>query len=325
MVDRAPPAVPPPEAGALPERMFLGLPAPAKLNLFLHVTGRRADGYHDLQTVFIPIDLADRIDLVARSDGQIERTGDLIGALQGDLALRAARALQRAAWPAGDGPGASIRVVKCIPAGSGMGGGSSDAATTLIGLNRLWRLHWPRERLAPLARALGADVPFFLQPGPALGEGIGDRLTPAPLPGPLHALVVHPQVHVSTEEIFNDPALTRIPKHTTIAGFSVGAESLAWPGAGSAGQMRAYELYGSNDLEPVVRGRAPEVDRAAVALARSAGAARLTGSGSALFALFGERAGAEQAAAALAVALGSAWKGSVWAVPVLAEHPLAPW
>jgi len=139
-------------------RLFLAVPAPAKLNLFLHVVGQRGDGYHELQSVFIPIDIADLLDFERRADGKIERTGDVIGDVGTDLAVRAAQALQQAS---GTRYGVSINVEKKIPAGSGMGGGSSDAASTLIALNRLWDLAWPRERLFPLAVALGADVPFF--------------------------------------------------------------------------------------------------------------------------------------------------------------------
>src|SRR5256885_10988580 len=129
-------------------RVFLAVPAPAKLNLFLHVTGRRADGYHELQSVFVPVDLADLLDFEWRSDGLIERTGDVIGDTADDLALRGALALQKSS---GTRLGATINVQKNIPAGSGMGGGSSDAATTLIALNRLWELRWPRERFLDIA------------------------------------------------------------------------------------------------------------------------------------------------------------------------------
>ena len=138
-------------------RFALGLQAPAKLNLFLHVIGRRDDGYHELQSVFVPIDLADTIDLEIRDDGVLQRDGDIVGDLDRDLALRAARGLQAAS---GSRLGAIISVAKRIPAGSGLGGGSSDAAATLLALNRLWRLDWPRARLADLAATLGADVPF---------------------------------------------------------------------------------------------------------------------------------------------------------------------
>ena len=283
-------------------RLFLAVPAPAKLNLFLHVVGRRADGYHELQSVFIPVDLADLLDFERRADGKIERTGDVIGDVGTDLAVRAAQALQQAS---GTRYGASINVEKKIPAGSGMGGGSSDAASTLIALNRLWDLDWPRERLFPLAVALGADVPFFLGAGPAFVEGIGDRLTALAL-APAYYAVVHPQVAVSTREIFTDPGLTRDTKATIIAAFSAAQETLP------------EQLFGANDLELVVRRRYPAVDHAVRYLQRF-GPARLTGSGSAVFF---PATGLEQATAAIQN-LPSGWQG--WVVRSLAEHPLAVW
>jgi 4-diphosphocytidyl-2-C-methyl-D-erythritol kinase len=283
-------------------RIFLAVPAPAKLNLFLHVVGRRADGYHELQSVLVPLDLADLLDFERRDDGAIERTGDVVGDIAHDLAVRAARALQAAS---GTRFGVSINVEKRIPAGSGMGGGSSDAATTLIALNRLWDLGWPRARLQELAVALGADVPFFLGVGPAFAEGIGERLTPVTL-APRHFAVVFPQVAVSTREIFTDPGLTRDTKATIIAAFSAAQEDLC------------ERLFGANDLEAVVRRRYPVVERAVSHLQRF-GPARLTGSGSAVFM---PAADAAQAAAALH-ALPAGWQG--WIVKGLVEHPLAVW
>ncbi len=163
-------------------RQFLGLPAPAKINLFLHVLARRPDGYHEIQSAFVPLDLCDVVDLTARDDDRIVRDGDLTGPVDDDLAVRAARALQAAARAdPGAAPrrlGASVRVEKHIPVGAGLGGGSSDAATTLIGLNRLWDLNLPRATLQALARTLGADVPFFLGQGTAFVEGTGERCTP---------------------------------------------------------------------------------------------------------------------------------------------------
>src|SRR5512135_988617 len=176
----------------------LGLPAPAKLNLFLHVTGRRADGYHTLQTAFQLIDLADWLDFERRSDGQVVREGDLDWPADDDLAVRAARLLQRTT---GCRMGASIRVTKRIPPGSGMGGGSSDAATALIALNRIWNLGLDRAALAGMALQLGADVPFFVHGSNAFAEGVGEQLQPVATP-PVWYAVVWPQVHVSTKEIF---------------------------------------------------------------------------------------------------------------------------
>jgi 4-diphosphocytidyl-2-C-methyl-D-erythritol kinase len=286
------------------QRHFLGLPAPAKLNLFLHVLGRRADGYHELQSVLVPTSLADSLDFVARDDGRISRQGDLVGAVEGDLARRAAHLLQQ---EAGCAQGVDITVVKRIPAGSGLGGGSSDAATTLIALNRLWRLDWPRARLLPLAQRLGADVPFFLGRGPAFAEGIGERLTPLAanaLGTHRWAVIVDPQVHVSTVEIFNDPHLTRSSKATIISGFSAA--------------LGRGEPIGTNDLQPVVQRRFPEVTAALDHLAQF-GAARMTGSGSAVFARFGSEAEAREAADTPPTGC------RAWTVRVLDEHPLAAW
>jgi 4-diphosphocytidyl-2-C-methyl-D-erythritol kinase len=290
-------------------RLFLGLPAPAKLNLFLHVIGRRADGYHDLQSLMVPIALADTLDFESRDDGAITRSGDLIGPIEQDLCLRAAKLLQQAS---GTSLGVDIAVEKRIPAGSGMGGGSSDAATTLLALNRLWRLDWTRRQLAALALRLGADVPFFLGNGPALVEGIGERLTPLPSPAAWFA-VIHPQVSVSTAEIFSAAELTRSTKALTISDFSALREMAA--GARPAGQTL---LFGANDLEPVVRRRFPIVDAAIRHLARFA-AARMTGSGAAVFAIFGTEDAAKEAVRGLP----TGWRG--WAVPSLEELPLIAW
>lgn len=291
-------------------RLFLGLPAPAKLNLFLHITGRRADGYHELQSVFVPVDLADTIDIESRTDGVISRSGDVIGEPERDLCVRAARLLQQSA---GTPRGAAIHVEKVIPAGSGMGGGSSDAATTLIALNRLWQLDWSRARLAQLAVRLGADVPFFLGAGPAFVEGIGERLTPVKVTPAWYA-VIHPQVHVSTVEIFTDPGLTRDTKLTTISGFSAARDALTAAPRASA----ARALFGANDLQPVASRRAPQIQAALKQLSRF-GEARMTGSGSAVFAAFDAESDAREAIAELP----AGWSG--WAVRGLDEHPLAEW
>lgn len=280
----------------------LALPAPAKLNLFLHVVGRRADGYHELQTVFALIDLADWVDVQLRDDGQFQRRGDLIGNVEADLAMRAARALQQAT---GTRAGADITVVKRIPAGSGLGGGSSDAATTLLALNALWRTGLSRPELADLALGLGADVPFFVQGSNAFGEGIGERLTPLRL-DPVFYAVIWPQVHVPTKEIFADSGLTRTSKLTKMADFSAAVES------------DPTQLFGVNDLQAVTRRRVPEVDEALRHLERF-GPARMTGSGSAVFMPTGSEASAKEAVSRLP----SGWKG--WAVRGLPEHPLAGW
>src|SRR6185437_5964301 len=184
----------------------LTLAAPAKLNLFLHVTGRRADGYHTLESLFVPIDLADTIELRVRADETIAREADVPGvAERDDLAVRAAHALREAA---GVLRGASIRVTKRVPQGAGLGGGSSDAASVLLGLNRLWSLGLSRRELTDIGVALGADVPFFLGDGPALARGIGEELTPMSVPVRFVALAM-PRVHVQTVSMFAAPELTR--------------------------------------------------------------------------------------------------------------------
>ncbi len=290
-------------------RQFLNLPAPAKLNLFLHVIGRRDDGYHELQSFIVPIALTDTLDFELREDGTIGRSGQVIGPVAQDLCVRAATLLKEAS---GTPLGVDIAVEKHIPAGSGMGGGSSDAATTLLALNRLWQLGWSRERLAALAARLGADVPFFLGQGPALAEGIGERLTPLAYPAAWFA-IVHPQVHVSTAEIFSNLKLTRCTKALTISDFS----ALRDPAA-SASSAGSVPLFGANDLEAVARQRITEVEAAIAWLARF-GPARMTGSGSAVFAPMPDQAAAQEAVSGLP----KGWNG--WAVRSLTRLPLAEW
>src|ERR1700712_5325072 len=195
-------------------KAFFDLPAPAKLNLFLHITGRRADGYHLLQSVFILIDWADTLHVERRDDGLLRRH-DLGPALPADdLSLRAARALQQAS---GCAFGADISVQKNVPWGAGMGGGSSDAATVLLALNRLWGLHWPRSRLLELATPLGADVPFFVGGDNAFVEGIGDRLRPIDW-SPSRYAIVKPEEAVGTAGIFSHPDLIRDTEPATVVG-----------------------------------------------------------------------------------------------------------
>jgi 4-diphosphocytidyl-2-C-methyl-D-erythritol kinase len=280
----------------------LGLPAPAKLNLFLHVTGRRDDGYHTLQTVFQLIDLADWLDFERRDDGAIVRNGDLLCAAADDLAVRAARALQQAT---GCRRGATIRVTKQIPAGSGMGGGSSDAATTLLALNRLWDLQLSRSDLARIALPLGADVPFFLHGSNAFAEGVGEELQSVALPAAWYA-VIWPQVHVSTQEIFADAGLTRNTKPTKIPDFSAAVGRLP------------HALFGVNDLEPVARRQFPAIDQALGRLQRH-GPARLQRP-------VPSRPAGTQPTPIPSFALAecpSGWR--CWAVRGLSEHPLAVW
>ena len=269
-------------------------PAPAKLNLFLHVVGRRDDGYHLLQTAFRLIDLCDTLEFAPRADGAVRLASLLAGVAEDDdLAVRAARVLQGAA---GVAAGATIRVEKRIPIGGGLGGGSSDAATTLIALNELWGARLPRSELARLGLGLGADVPFFLLGRNAFAEGIGEVLTPLELT-PAWYVVITPQVAVSTREIFASNALTRNTKPLKITAFFAG--------------------LGANDLEVETCRRYPQVAQALEWL-KAFGDARMSGSGSSVFAAFGS----EREARAVAAKIPAAWRGV--AVRGMDRHPLAP-
>lgn len=251
-------------------------PAPAKLNLFLHVVGRRPDGYHLLQTAFRFIDHGDELSFALRDDGAIRRVTPLAGVPEElDLVVRAARLLQR---ETGCGTGADIGLAKSLPMGGGLGGGSSDAATTLLALNRLWRTGVSRRRLQELALQLGADVPVFVFGRNAFAEGVGERLEALDLP-PAWYLVLVPELAVSTAEIFSAPELTRNTNAITIAAFSVGL---------------ARSNPGRNDLEPVVCRRYPQVAHHLEWLRRY-GDARMTGSGACVFCAFGSEEAARRA------------------------------
>jgi len=239
------------------------VPAPGKLNLFLHVTGRRSDGYHLLQSTFMLIDWWDVLHFDLREDGQLLRQdlGPSLPAL--DLSLQAAHALQQAS---GTSLGALIRVQKNLPAEAGLGGGSSDAASTLLALNRLWGLNWPLSRLLPLGQQLGADVPFFLGGRNAWVQGIGEQLQPIELP-PARFVVLKPQQGLSTAMIFQDPTLVRDSQPATMLDFA------AQPYA-----------FGRNDLQAVAQRLCPEVNQALKWLENQSLQPRMTGSGSAVFA-----------------------------------------
>jgi 4-diphosphocytidyl-2-C-methyl-D-erythritol kinase len=252
-------------------------PAPAKLNLFLHVTGRRPDGYHELQTLFQLIDLCDTVAIRVGDDGRIERPSGPVGVNpDSDLTVRAAKALQEAT---GCRMGASIRITKRIPMGGGLGGGSSDAATVLLALNHLWHCGLSVDELARLGLPLGADVPVFVRGSSAWAEGVGERLEPVELPERWY-VVIHPGVAVPTKDVFQSPELTRNTPVITIRAFF-------GPG-GLAGSR--------NDCEPVVRALYPEVADALSWLEKFA-PARLTGTGSCIFAAFGSAIEAERVAA----------------------------
>ena len=272
----------------------LTVPAPAKLNLFLHVTGRRDDGYHLLETLLVAIDVGDTITLTCRDDGAIARMTELPGVSPSDdLAVRAAIALKR---ETGSSLGADIAVTKRIPLGGGLGGGSSDAATVLLALNRLWRTNLPRADLMRIGYALGADVPFFLGGEPALARGIGERLTPVSLPS-LWVAVIVPAIPVSTASIFAAPELTRNAPSAKIDVFSEG--------------------YGRNDLQPVAVARFPDVAVALGSLGERSRGARMTGSGGAVFAPFASDAEARAAVDARPPAMHG------FVARTLARHPLA--
>ena len=278
-------------------------PAPGKLNLFLHVLGRRDDGYHLLQTVFRLIDHCDRVGVRTRADGELCRVEPSPAVPEkDDLALRAALALKEYALarmgPAARPLGADIALEKNLPIGGGLGGGSSDAATVLLVLNRLWDLNLPRSELMGLGLRLGADVPLFVFGESALGEGIGERLTALVLP-PAWYLVLVPQVAVSTKEIFSDAALTRDTKQLKIPPFLSG--------------------QGRNDLEAVVTARYADVAAHLAWLRQHATGARMTGSGACVFAELSERDEAQ----ALQSQLPETMRGFV--TRGLQRHPLYDW
>ena len=283
------------------------VPAPAKLNLFLHIIGRRADGYHLLQSPFQLIDWADKLSFELREDGRLQRH-DLGPALPADdLCLRAARALQAESATL---LGADISVDKQVPWGAGMGGGSSDAATTLLALNRLWRLFWPRSRLLAIGATLGADVPFFVGGRNAFVEGIGEQLTPMATPNQWFA-VVKPAASIATREIFEHPALRRDTRAVILLGSF----------DGDPGGTAYCTGYGRNDLQPPAQERCPEVAQAARWLEFRFGNSRMTGSGSAVFA----RAGTTDKPMAMfpTAEMLPGWVGRM--CRGLEQHPLVGW
>jgi 4-diphosphocytidyl-2-C-methyl-D-erythritol kinase len=279
----------------LPSEHSLTCPAPAKLNLFLHVVGRRGDGYHLLQTLFRFLDYGDTLCLRSRDDGAVIRTIELAGVSpEQDLVVRAARLLQA---ESGCRLGAEIGLEKRLPLGAGLGGGSSDAATTLIALNRLWSLGLSRERLQQIGLRLGADVPVFIFGRSAFAEGVGERLQAVEL-DPAWYVVLQPRVSVSTAEVFAAPDLTRDSKPIKMQGFSAGA--------------------GRNDLQAVVCERYPEV-ASHLAWLQQFAAASITGSGACVFAAFDT----EQAAQQVLARLPSDMTG--FAARGIDRHPLWEW
>ena len=272
----------------------LVLPAPAKLNLFLHVTGRRADGYHELESVFVPITLADTVTLTLRKDGQIRLIDPPSGLTEeNDLACRAARAFQLAA---GTTLGVDIHLKKAIPQGGGLGGGSSDAATTLLGLNRLWSLSQTRDQLRAVGAKLGADVPFFIFGQPAFASGVGERLLAMSIPSDDY-VVAFPGVGVATASVFADLSLTRNTSSTAKSVF--------------------VKSYGHNDLQPIAERLQPRISALRSVFIQAGAEPRMTGSGACVFAPSRDATSAR----ALAAHLRSAnWQ--CWAVKSIARHPL---
>jgi len=299
-------------------RALYDVPAPAKLNLFLHVVGRRADGYHLIDSLMLPIDWCDTLHFELRSgDARLTRH-DLAEPLPADdLCLRAARALQQAA---GTTLGADISIEKRVPSGAGLGGGSSDAASTLLALNRLWGLDWPLERLLPIGLALGADLPFFLAGSPARVGGIGETLRPVTLGSGWFA-VAKPAAGLETARVFASPQVAAAVEAARIAGFSKAERHL------SVGVLRPGESepelvdgFGRNDLQAAAEALCPEVSRAVAGLHAAFGNSRMTGSGSAVFARAGN-------GAAPSAAMPSEWPEG-WSSRMcrsLERHPLASW
>lgn len=279
------------------------VPAPAKLNVFLHIVGRRPDGYHLLQSVFMLIDWCDTLHFRRRADGVIHRIDALPGTIlpEQDLVVRAAQALQAAtscSW------GADITLEKHLPAEAGMGGGSSDAASTLLALNRLWGLHLPRQQLADIGLTLGADVPFFIGGRNAWVEGIGEQLTPVALP-PGRFVVVKPPTGASTAAIFGSPILKRDTKPAILSGFAADA------------QQNPDQIwdFGANDLQAVAQAVCPDISDSIAWLAHKGLKARMTGSGSAVFAPWVEGTDLSDAPPGWQIKICSNW----------AEHPLRAW
>ena len=298
------------------------LPAPAKLNLFLHSTGRRADGYHLLQSLFVLIDWCDTLHLECRHDGRLHRH-DLGATLPpDDLCLRAAKLVQQVS---GTPLGVDISILKRVPSGAGMGGGSSDAATVLLGLNRLWRLGWSRQRLLELGARLGADVPFFIGGRPALVEGIGEVLTPVELP-PQRFVVLKPPTSATTAEIFAHPLVKRDTPRVIVPVLlqAMHENKRVTPDTSSASSLDPSSWcinWGCNDLQLATESLCPDVAKAKNLLASQFRYARMTGSGSAVFAVSSKSD--QSKAIMLAGLIPENWVGQV--CDSMSAHPLESW
>jgi len=301
-------------------RALYDLAAPAKLNLFLHVIGRRADGYHLLESIFVLIDWVDVLHFELRDDARLTRH-DLAAALpDDDLCLRAAKAFQART---GVRHGVDISIDKQIPWGAGLGGGSSNAASVLLALNRLWGVGWPLSRLLDLGLELGADVPFFLAGTNAFVQGVGERLTPVTIPGQWLA-VIKPSASLATRAVFASPLLVRDSGAVIVESFpgraSSGTQVPPGQGLGESGIAGLLGGFGRNDLQRAAQAQCVEVARAAELLQARFGNSRMTGSGSAVFARAGTDA---QPVAALPAPLAPGWVGRM--CRSLEHHPLLGW
>ncbi len=278
-------------------------PAPAKLNLFLHVTGRRADGYHLLQTVFQLLDRGDLLHFESRDDGVIRRTSEVVGVPEAaDLVVRAALLLKSAAGVRAKNLGADIAIEKRLPLGGGLGGGSSDAATTLIALNHLWQTGFSRNELMALGLKLGADVPFFLFGRNAFAEGIGEALVAVDTPDCWY-IVLEPGVSAPTAAIFSDPELTRDTKPVRITDFP-----------------KAPVGFGKNDLQVVATRLFPPIAEA-IEWLRQYGDAKMTGSGACVFCAFSQEHQADEVLQAVRKTGSAQWKA--WKAKSIERHPLS--
>jgi len=290
------------------------VPAPAKLNLFLHVVGKRPDGYHLLQSAFVLIDWMDTLHFELRSDGQLARQDRGAELPPDDLCLRAARALQQ---HTGCQLGVDITIEKRIPSGAGMGGGSSDAASVLLALNQLWQLNLPRKTLLEIGLKLGADVPFFIGGHNAFVQGIGEELMPIELPSQQFA-VLKPTAHLGTQQIFSSDLLQRSESMAIVAGFPASTDP-----SKKLGQMFSKE-FGRNDLQRAAEAASPEVQLALQMLDKMFGNSRMTGSGSAVFArVNGEKGILSQAMATMLRDAPAGWLGEI--CRSLDQHPLKDW
>ena len=301
-------------------RALYDVAAPAKLNLFLHVIGRRADGYHLLQSIFVLIDWVDVLHFEWRDDARLTRR-DLAAVLpDDDLCLRAAKAFQSRT---GVRHGVDIAIDKQIPWGAGLGGGSSNAASVLLALNRLWGVGWPLSRLLHLGLELGADVPFFLAGTNAFVQGVGELLTPVTIPGHWLA-VIKPPASLETRAVFASPLLVRDTGAVIVESFpgrpSSGTQVPPGQGLGESGIAGLLGGFGRNDLQRAAQAQCVEVAQAAEVLQVRFGNSRMTGSGSAVFARAGTDA---QPVAAMPGPLAPGWVGRM--CHSLEHHPLLGW